>query len=368
VRHINHDINGQRLWRLLQMVSERHPREGCAALLSTAQLQLKYLAEGAANVIYTVQVLGPEELQRHDHCCVLRMRKALPFTKPCTEAMEDFENCIQPLFSHHPSLLMKQALYKLTREMVMEADQELRDLDHHHHHSSSKGNKGRDHHRRHVYLPSYEEEQYGILMPNLQKPGTDRLIEFKPKWLVQSPSAPQDARRCRTCALNAMRRHSAKTKGRGDSGFCPLDLLSEDDRVMEKAVAHIWRPMDQGLLDVFAREFRTKVQPALRHLQLLQLEHSFVGLDHFRDPGALDFSIAMALRDCSAFLVIDQPSRSGKEDVEITDVKFADLDLKSPDGGKVEKWAAMEEELIRGHWYLAAGESDETCALGRGHG
>ncbi|OCT48261.1 inositol-pentakisphosphate 2-kinase [Cladophialophora carrionii] len=297
----------------------------------------------------------------------MRLRKDLSFTKPAQEVMLDFNTAILPLFGdEYRALLMEQALYQLPEEMVQKTNDELREMDQVDESAVSAeglravGRKVRHAHRRHVYLPSYHVEQYGILMQNLQGPGIDWLVEFKPKWLVQSPSAPSDARNCRTCALNALRRKDGKHKGRGDSGFCPFDLLvgPEEGDVLTRALKNIW-PLDEGI-GKFVAEFTIKVQPALRHLQRLEQEHGSVGLDDFQKPAGKDFGVAMALRDCSVFLAL---RRSTTEGVDVVDVKFADLDLKTTEGGKVQKWAAMEQELLDGGWYYKSEGSD--CSLSR---
>ncbi|KEF54454.1 uncharacterized protein A1O9_09621 [Exophiala aquamarina CBS 119918] len=339
----------------------------CPTVLGKASVHLDYLAEGAANVIYSVSVLRPAELAEHSHCCVMRMRKDLSFTKPCKEVIADFENSIVPLFSHDPSLLLVHALYNLTPELVEKLNGDLHEMDGVQLSAlgtnvvRSRGKAVRDLHRRHVYLPSFRDEQHGVLMQNLQGPGIDWLVEFKPKWLLQSPSAPADARNCRTCALNAMRREAGKAQGRGDSGFCPIDLLSDDGAVLESALARIWPP--EAGIEVTA--FREQVQPALQHLRSLQRKFNGVGVEDFQHPDANQFGVAMALRDCSVFMALKRSMPSSPSVVEISDVKFADLDLKSTEGGKVQKWAVMEQQLLDGGWYHHTVEGSE-CALGRG--
>jgi len=303
----------------------------------------------------------------------MRLRKDLSFTKPAVQVVTDFEKRIAPLFADHKGLLMEQALYKLTPEMVTSANEELKEMDAVD--SSDLGadtvgaerrpkGKVRHHQRRNVYLPAYEQEQYGILMQNLQGPGIDWLVEFKPKWLVQSPSAPADARNCRTCALNAMRRKAGKHQGRGDSGFCPLDLLSKKQEadMLERALANVW-PVEGGI-DEFVDVFREKVQPALRHLQTLQRRHGTVGLEDFRNPDEnKDFGVGMALRDCSVFLALRKRTSPDQGGIDVIDVKFADLDLKATEGGKLQRWAAMEQELLDGGWYYS--HEGTNCALSR---
>jgi len=345
------------------------PSPACPPAVASSELELHYLAEGAANIIYSVSVLSPQSLQEHSHCCVMRLRKDLRSTKPAVEVMADFEGRIAPLFTGHESLLMTQSLYKLTTEMVRAATEELLEMDHVDLSALSADlvnmegkpkRRLRPHHRRHVYLPAYKDEQYGILMQNLQGPGIDWLVEFKPKWLVQSPSAPGGAKNCRTCALNAMRRKKQKHQGRGDSGFCPLDLLEEGD-VLECALAKIWTL--EGDFSEFVAAFKTTVQPALFHLRKLQEEHGSVGLKDFQNPKGKDFGVAMALRDCSVFLALRKNESDQDGLVELVDVKFADLDLKSIAGGKVQKWATMEQELLDGGWYYS--REDSNCSLSR---
>ncbi|EHY60302.1 Inositol-pentakisphosphate 2-kinase [Exophiala dermatitidis] len=387
--------------------------------LSHAELQLHYLAEGAANIIYSVSVPVPSaataelDLQEIARLCVLRLRKDLPSTKPAVEVMRDFEERITPLFSGHEGLLLKQTLYGLTPKMVESANAELRQMEKMAEDSSSSTSstnkteianatrpQPRPRHRHHVCLPPYEKEQYGILMQNLKAPTDDsgvdhvELVEFKPKWLVQSPSAPQDATMCRTCALNAMRRKAGKHQGRGDSGFCPFDLLagSEENHVLQRALEKIYPETTKD----FVAAFRQRVQPALKHLAKLQREYGSVGLDDFRDPNpqGKHLDLAMALRDCSVFLGLrrggrgdagpnedpssthlqlgdEQRAADGHEThdvVELVDVKFADLDLKTPEAGKLQKWAAMEQELLDNGWYYCDSQSEgegSNCALSR---
>ncbi|KAL6247518.1 Inositol-pentakisphosphate 2-kinase [Rhinocladiella similis] len=347
------------------------PSPECPTSLTGAELDLHYLAEGAANIIYSVSVRSPSTLQDHSHCCVMRLRKDLPSTKPVVEVMSDFETRIVPLFTDtgHESLLLTQDLYKLTPALVGRLNDELHEMEIVDTEADTTcKSRPRPHHRRHKYLPAYEHEQYGLLMQNLQGPGIDWLVEFKPKWLVQSPSAPSDAKSCRTCALNAMRRRNQSHQGRGDSGFCPLDLLEHDD-VLDCALDKIWPPqLNRDGLSSFAAQFKAKVQPALYHLRRLQREQGAVGINDFQTPldESKDFGVAMALRDCSCFLALKHHANDdngvGDGVVDLIDVKFADLDLKSTEGGKLEKWAAMEQDLLVGGWYTC---SDLGCSLSR---
>jgi len=56
------------------------------------------------------------------------------------------------------------------------------------------------------------------------------LFHFKPKWLAQSPTAPVNARRCRTCALAARRETDVARL------LCPLALYSGDPDLIRQQI------------------------------------------------------------------------------------------------------------------------------------
>ncbi|KAK6518078.1 Inositol-pentakisphosphate 2-kinase [Arthrobotrys conoides] len=77
-------------------------------------------------------------------------------------------------------------------------------------------------------------------------------VEFKPKYLVQSPDAPRDWKLCRTCAFRSMRSRSmsgrsntsATSEGEESRHFippdyCPLDLISTNPNRVTRAVEAI---------------------------------------------------------------------------------------------------------------------------------
>lgn len=325
---------------------------------------LAYLAEGNANIIYTISLnpshLPPSpqrsstssaEIQRNAQRAVLRLRKALPFTKPSIEVLSAFRERIVPLFSpNYTDVLMPQVLLPLTSNVVDGLNAMLYAME-----DDMLSSVSRAVARRGAYLPFFTEEPHGILMPNLNAQG-GRLLEFKPKWLVQSPSAPKEAKRCRTCAVNLLRRLKGKHRGRGDSGFCPFALLSRDSGISLPALKQL---VGDRYGESLLGEFIGKVQPPLRHLQSLQRQFSEVGLEDFRGSPDKDFGVAMALRDCSVFLIVsDRPEEPRMQ--EIFDVRFADLDLKTTDGGKIERWAEIEDELISKSLYIDGVDGDET--------
>ncbi|KAK6358221.1 Inositol-pentakisphosphate 2-kinase, variant 2 [Orbilia blumenaviensis] len=87
-------------------------------------------------------------------------------------------------------------------------------------------------------------------------------VEFKPKYLVQSPDAPKDWKLCRTCAFRSMRsrsmsgRSNASATSEGDEGrhfiapdYCPMDLVSTDINRVTRAVEAIIN-REEGVLVV----------------------------------------------------------------------------------------------------------------------
>lgn len=332
------DVHKPLLRRIAISFSEPNP---------TGTLSLSYITEGAANVIWNIH-FHDSNLAEGDSVLVLRMRKDIPSTTSMLELKSQFEERIAPLFLFDPSLLLPVNLVLLTPGVVKDLNAQLRLME--------ERNIRKDM-RKGIYHPDFEVEQYGMLMSNLGH-GEGKVIEFKPKWSVQSPSAPSDAQRCRTCALNGMRREKGGS-GRGDSGFCPFDLLSRNEKILSHALSQIWN--DESTLMDFVDVFKTKVQPALRQIQRLQREHGEVGLQDFQNPEGKDFSVAMALRDCSLVLkVVKSPDGKG---LTIPIMKILDLDLKDTGGGKLAKWARMEAELIEEEWYTTQPAPSIQCAM-----
>jgi len=317
----------------------------------TGNFTLTYLTEGGANTIWLIRFSPSSNLYLHDSKLILRVRKDIPTTIPMATLRTQFEEHIVPLFQFDPGLLLPVHLIEINDRIEQTLNAQLRDLE---------TNGQRKEMRRGIYHAPFDTEPYAMLMPNLAY-GDGKVIEFKPKWLMQSPSAPRDAQRCRTCALNAMRRETKQGSGRGDSGFCPLNLLAQNDQILIEALRHIWS--DEKTLEAFMGKFKQRVQPALSHLQRLQFKDNGVGLEDFRTPETRDFSVAMALRDCS--VVLKATTSQQINEIQIPLVKFIDLDLKDSRGGKVKKWANIEQDLITGGWYSSQNHLGVQCAISR---
>jgi inositol-pentakisphosphate 2-kinase len=264
---------------------------------------------------------------------------------------------VSPLFPH--DALLHPRLIKLSEAEVIipQLNEALREKE-------ADGNRLEM--RRGAYLAT--DEEHAIFVPDMSpQHQRERFIEFKPKWLIQSPSAPAAARRCRTCALREMRRAGHAFSGRGDFGCCPLDLLSSEEDVLDDVLGSLAGGDDLGLVKEI---FKNRVQPYLIRLKALQSEHNRVGLADVGSqrvkvpPGELadgdemrsapfklpDALLGMVLRDCSVFVRYNID-----ESVAKAEVKLGDLDMKS---AKLDKWAAIEMQLIDGGWYT--GTEDAT--------
>ena len=316
-------------------------------------LQLVYLGEGAANVVYRILPLDPSisselnfgsygpntpppteieplHVDPNLEGRLVRLRKKTPSTTPVTDSQAHFENSIKPLFPREN--LVQQVLFQPSKDLLRDCNVRLREME-------RKGG-ARPAKRHGVYLA--EDEMYGMLVTDMScNDDSFRFFEFKPKWLAQSPSAPPESKRCRTCALRAMKKGTRPC-------FCPLDLLEKEG--ITTAVCRIMgldprrrkeysEPEKEMLGRV--RDFLLK-DPLLRRLKQLQTN---------KDPNGVlkanvispDFLAAMTLRDCTLYLKVGLTS---------IDARLGDLDLKTGNG-KAEYWRSLERQLIDGRWYTA---------------
>ncbi|KAI9742570.1 MAG: Inositol-pentakisphosphate 2-kinase [Claussenomyces sp. TS43310] len=347
-------------------------------------VELRYLAEGAANIVYKVDSSAAPAIFKGK---LLRLRKDLPTTLPCAEAWERWNQHIRPLLA--PSEMLSPELIALPDQLIARLNQHLRHLE-----TVVQGRLDVGHpttHRdrrppsRHgVYLAP---DAHGLLVTDMTPAGDAAVLEFKPKWLAQSPSAPSDAVRCRTCALNARREHLQRRRHAGPASpatFCPLRLASPSEDEVRKAAASLLDPQTPpprrsslssdaagslklaGMPDgadpddrrlprfcAWARE--SQLFHRLQHLQLSLDDQGVLAatLDPSPQSGpprppppALDNLLtAMTLRDCSVFLTFPADERA-----PLT-ARLGDLDHKSP--LKLDRWRTVERQLLDEGWYTA---------------
>lgn len=210
------------------------------------------------------------------------------------------------------------------------------------------------------------------------------VLQFKPKWLAQSPSAPKDARRCRQCAVLARKAALARVKsqagGKGEveEGWCPLDLLSRDEEVLRKVAGAILGP---SVLERTKSQFvswirTTSLLTKLKDVQLLMDPNGVLAAKPGDENANEKLRVAMTVRDCSVFVRLPDSSpvtgsgsaertRKGEGEGEV-EARMGDLDVKSPD--KLAYWQETERVLIEEGWYAGTekgGGGENVCSFGR---
>lgn len=205
------------------------------------------------------------------------------------------------------------------------------------------------------------------------------LHEIKPKWLHQSPRAPEHAEQCRNCAREVQRNLKNKTR---KPVFCPLNLVKVTDfprnqnvkgdlrqhlslTLAESENLHTWMAGSQLLRRLRAKQWEldhspTKVVPppassagAISEATSATTVTQSSGAEEDAEEAdnVARYCLAMTLRDCSLFLKI--PRRPGATKDEVV-AKLADLDKKNYDT-KHEYWEGMENDLLTQNLYSKSG-------------
>jgi inositol-pentakisphosphate 2-kinase len=218
-----------------------------------------------------------------------------------------------------------------------------------------------------TFVNTLPRKCWGILLPDMSpSQGRSITLEIKPKWLVQSPNAPLEAARCRTCAMQV-----SMPKNR-DTYICPLHLLHGDSTSLRPwAYIMVMRQFDsttsssggppsrlvtssiiEGLLAYLTVGDGLDLLQHLSHLQST-LDPQGVLCRPQEEAGSLLFDhnlrLAMTLRDCSLFIKISYDV-SGVTDMTS---KLGDLDFKSAE--KLMDWRDKETQLLIENSYTAAG-------------
>ncbi|KAF3394245.1 Inositol-pentakisphosphate 2-kinase [Penicillium rolfsii] len=323
-------------------------------------VQLVYLAEGGANVVYRFvsAVASPLTTKRDPReplasvafepterfrGKLLRLRKDTAADVSYEEIVQNFNTTVRPLFKADE--LVDQTLIRLPEGLVHRCNEQLLLAE-------TNGDRPQKRHGGYLSLT----EPFGLLvtdMTTFDDPGLT-LVEFKPKWLIQSPSAPATAQSCRTCALREMKNHDARSLGQKEQrSFCPLDLVSETFEDVLRATKFIKGCDDRRRLAHILFRNRT-LQNLLSH----QKTYCKVGL--LGPPAqSREMSLDMTLRDCTLYIKIPHDEKFPVE------IRLGDLDLKTGAGGKAEYWTDLELQLIDGGWYEGSHSDHESseCAL-----
>ena len=187
--------------------------------LDDTRCKLSYLNEGGANFVFRISPNGDKDLPPRLRRKLLRLRK---------KAIDDPEELLADT---------KQWLEILPSEHMIEHDLVSLPIDTLPAINSILAATERPANRQHDY---WEGGTHGMLVTDMTPREGEHLIEIKPKWLTQSPTAPPNAKRCRTCALRAQRAVEKGIVTATDAqGSCPLDLVSDVMEARRLATARL---------------------------------------------------------------------------------------------------------------------------------
>ncbi|KAI5205551.1 hypothetical protein AUEXF2481DRAFT_388535 [Aureobasidium subglaciale EXF-2481] len=317
---------------------------------------LVYLAEGNANIVYSFRPTTNGAVPQSARSRLLRLRKDKSFIQSTKSQFATFQQTFVPLF--RPENLVEQELIALDGALIQNLNKELEV------HEDTKLRKSLRHGDRLAL------DKFGLLMTDMTARDGEYLFEIKPKWLLQSPDAPEDSIRCRTCALRLQRAH-AKSQGAvmpNSGGFCPLSLVDDDVRERQRAFESIIKSQASGISDAsvekavsFLAEEGYRVLKDLRKYQAQFDERGILSTS--AEEVSDDYSKAMTLRDCVLFI-------RGSLDAfgDTADIRLADLDFKHTHPDKIKKWMETEKVLVDGGWYKDPEDdegSEPACLLAR---
>jgi inositol-pentakisphosphate 2-kinase len=292
-----------------------------------SQAWFEHFAEGRANAVFRIRIPHLRETQSGSiDGVLLRAPKSTPGVTPYDypRLQQYREQVIEPAVGLEH--LVPQLLVELSQEHALDL------------------NKARDPEGTN---PSRINAGYAMLIQDMSPRQGQLGLEFKPKWLAQSPIAPPKALRCRTCAREAYRNSQKARQGEDiPPPVCPLGLVDPDARTRQVTICQLtprWPWAAQSaLLDAL------KTDGILEKLRGLQ-EQLDPGNAMFESPGDKDFGLAMTLRDCTCFVRMT-PDRNGA--VWRVEIALADLDEKNWEA-KQEYWQESHTTLVENKFYFA---------------
>ncbi|KAF2727338.1 hypothetical protein EJ04DRAFT_517304 [Polyplosphaeria fusca] len=369
--------------RQVRAFAKEHQRDPTEP--SPFSFALDFLAEGAANAVFTVRpwtddsvgtnfvitahngsdvILSGQQFRNK----VLRFSKGAPNTPDCKSIIDSYYADIKPLFEDFDEHLLHPELTEIEPLMVNQLNKSIAE----HAIVNPRRFKG--------WIPKIGGNQLALIIDNMSSiPGSALTIEIKPKWLAQSASAIRNALRCRTCAMQSLNVSNGESKT--EAYICPLRLASGNaalikpwvqNKVAATMVAEtssVPSATQANIIDAITSYFSTGEQgnKLLAHLRTLQVKHDPIGIMRREEVSGLphwtyppvdttnesldrDLRLAMTLRDCSLYVRVHYEG----ENVVKVESKLGDLDFKS--ANKMDDWWLKEQQLINGEWYKKIGE------------
>ena len=268
--------------------------------------ELDYFAEGAAYIVYEIGkplTRLPFEDKDFDSSSrndgqptidprlkgkLLRLRKQIPSSVPVMESHEFFKRKIEPLFPQE--MLLEQELCEVSPDLLKKYNKELK--------RDEKQQYLRNEGRAGTYLA--EDEPHGTLITSMLYDDKHASCDFKPKWLTQSPSAPEGSKRCRTCAMQAKHK-----KVNDFHAFCPLALISNDGGLFKTHLLGALIKMRGSPISMFDQMSHAipffQRSPMLHRLKELQRANDNEG-PLSAELSSEKYRLAMTLRDCTMFM------------------------------------------------------------------
>jgi inositol-pentakisphosphate 2-kinase len=291
-------------------------------LESAADREFVHVAEGRANVVYRIVDKGAH-LQAYEGA-LIRVPKRTPGADPHSyERLQQYrEEVIEPAVGRQ--FVVPQLLFRIDADQARQLN-EKRDP------------TGQD--------KSHIEAGFAMLIQDMTPTERDFGFEFKPKWLAQSPIAPGDAKRCRTCAREAWRNSKKSAKGQPiQAPTCPIGLVSREPSVVLNTLADFAPGLSkQSLERVRDALVRTKLMEKLRDVQV----SGDPGQDMWDAPEKPAFGLSMTLRDCTCFVRLP---REYNPDADLVEIKLADVDEKNF-VAKKDYWLETHQTLVGEGWY-----------------
>ncbi|KAI4869527.1 hypothetical protein F4820DRAFT_12961 [Hypoxylon rubiginosum] len=315
-------------WTSADIEPAMTPDELYMLRLTLERSQFIHLAEGRANAVFSIrEPRDPTVPRGFFQGTLLRVPKATPDVTPCDyETLQDFQEKFIDVHVGRQHIV-PQVLVKISQTVAnslnVKRGSALR----------AKGVKGD---------LSIIKAGHAMLVEDMGPSPDYKALEFKPKWLAQSPMAPKDATRCRTCAREALRNGKLRLRGmKTSTPVCPLGLLHANHDVVMSTIDRLapkWTERDRERLASALRE-----SGVLERLRDLQVEGD-PGDALFANPSDARFGLSMTLRDCSCFV------RMPVDEALPVVVKLADVDKKNW-REKQSYWQRRHSDLVGNGWY-----------------